>query len=97
MSIEITVPLIVNAGLSFDVEPGEIVTRKMIDAAIDAWQAYIDKWGPTDEGTGVKVYTQIVDFDRNLPIECYDREADVTFDLPENGNTTAPDTEQAAS
>ena len=70
-SIEITVPLIVNATMSFYVEEGELLTRAMIDEYLNDLQAFIDNTGGLKTG-GADLYAQILDFDRNLPIDAYD-------------------------
>ena len=74
MSIEIAVPLNVRANLYFNVEPGTVITREMIDAKIEYLQAYMDNVGNIDCGEDTAVYIAVDDFDRNLPIETYDRE-----------------------
>jgi len=71
MSIEITVSLVATVGLSFDVEPGTVVTAAMINDKIDSLQRYMDKY-QIDAGD-CTAYIHATDF-KSDNIDAYNRE-----------------------
>lgn len=77
MSIEISVPVEMTSNIVFDVEPGTIITKAMIDEKIGEMNRYLE-CGPINSRRGnVSLITSIYKRDSNLEVTSYDRDTEV--------------------
>lgn len=82
MRIEVSFAVDLTANIAFDVDPGTVLTEKMLDDAISAINRSLEDSAVT--GGNAKLYAQVIRRDKQIEITAYDSVAGADF-TPEIG------------